>query len=206
VESEEKRRGVAEELSIAGPLRGKSYCDFDRGHRDLCAEPGVRGDKKTVFTHKLTTFEQLKQIYTIFLVAFIRVMGGEVAHEIMADRVRYVSWLEKYRGTFTDKSLLEYDRQMRRRNPEGRWSEQFDQNCYNVLVYANTPITSPNPKRKGKQDKGKRGKDRGKNDNFCNRAKAGEECRHMKSKGECRFSHVCPKCKKEEQHVWADCK
>ena len=66
VESEEKRRGVAEELSIAGPLRGKSYCDFDRGHRDLCAEPGVRGDKKTVFTHKLTTFEQLKQIYTIF--------------------------------------------------------------------------------------------------------------------------------------------
>lgn len=212
--SEDKRRQSAED-QIRTAIRGNTYCDFDRAHRDLCADVGVRADKKTVFTHKLKNFGQFQEIFKIFLLLFIQEgnrEGGVLDAEVLADRMSYPEFLRDQGKAWTMESLLEYDRRMRKRGGSQQWSSFLDHSLVHLLV----PITLPGSPEKGekgtrgakgaRKGKGGKGGKGGKKDSDCHAAKGGEECLFWKKKGSCRFNHKCPVCQKDTLHVWADCK
>lgn len=168
--------------------------------------------------YDLVGYDQWFQAYALYSATWVRVNLLVASEEIAQDRLHgYPAFLKNRLATFTTSSVLTYDREMRcvRTGLDCFWGVTIVDSLRHLLVEkgrgsSSVRITDFRNDRNGKNSPDKKKKKKKKKQGTPTKLLGSKECFSV-SKGEkcafknCHFSHVCPKCKKTEPHVWATC-
>jgi hypothetical protein len=197
-----RRETVRED--IEDEVNGRYFTCLDRVHNVLFALV-LNMDNML----KIDNFDHWHRAVNVLLVSYsLNASVLNMPPSVLEDRMTYPAFLNGQRKIYTDKSLLEYDRELRySRQSWAVWGGSLD-DVLRIGLVLRTTEREPRSKRsleggdsskRAKKNKKEAGTKVGKT---CNKISVGSKCDYGVK---CKFNHVCPKCKKTEPHDWETC-
>ena len=203
--AENRKEAVARNVKAC--IAGGHFCDMDgmwsdavsknqKSARQFERADGSLTSRKVVTP--IASLDEYRQTHAFFMYAYMDLfMQVFPASPLSRNRLAWPLDLSELAKNHTIESVLDFDREIRSKYAGDFWDAR-DILAQSILVKkgGNIPISSPDGKKKKKRKKaaGKKA--------VCHAAQRGENC---KFGDDCHFSHVHPKCGKDNKHVWADC-